>query len=88
MEAFCLYWDRAITGREEAELTEAEKRRREEEATRDLAATARYHADRLPLDSEWREPFIQVASSLPPTASRQPVGRQEPQDHEPALPRS
>jgi hypothetical protein len=40
--------------------------RREEMALADLAATARYHASRLPSTSKWHGTFINLATRLEP----------------------
>jgi hypothetical protein len=40
--------------------------RREEMALVDLAATARYHASRLPSTSKWHGTFVNLAARLEP----------------------
>jgi hypothetical protein len=47
-------------------MMKAEVKRREEMALEDLAATARYHADRLPTTSKWRGTFTNLADRLDP----------------------
>jgi hypothetical protein len=47
-------------------MLKAEVKRREEMALEDLAATARYHADRLPDTSKWRSTFRNLADRLDP----------------------
>jgi len=47
-------------------MLKAEVRRREEMALVDIAATARYHADRLPTTSKWRGAFSGLADRLDP----------------------
>lgn len=48
-----------------ATLQPTEVARGEREAIRDLAATARCHVERLPFESEWREPFFWISNALP-----------------------
>jgi hypothetical protein len=43
-----------------------EVKRREEMALEDLAATARYHAERLPSTSKWHGTFSNLADRLEP----------------------
>jgi hypothetical protein len=47
-------------------MLKAEVKRREEMALQDIAATARYHADRLPTTSKWRAAFSGLADRLDP----------------------
>jgi hypothetical protein len=47
--------------------------RREEMALADLAATARYHASRLPSTSKWHGTFLNLATRLEPA----PPGEEE-----------
>jgi hypothetical protein len=47
-------------------MLKAEVKRREEMALEDIAATARYHADRLPTTSKWRGAFSGLAERLDP----------------------
>jgi len=47
-------------------MLKAEIKRREEMALADIAATARYHADRLPTTSKWRGAFSGLADRLDP----------------------
>jgi hypothetical protein len=56
----------AIDVSEEKLLEAVEVERREAAGIEDLAATARYHASRLPADSRWRASFLRVASALSP----------------------
>lgn len=43
-----------------------EVKRREEMALEDIAATARYHAERLPSTSKWHGTFSNLADRLEP----------------------
>ena len=47
-------------------MLKAEVKRREEMALEDIAATARYHAERLPTTSKWRGAFGGLADRLDP----------------------
>ncbi len=47
-------------------MLKAEVERREEMALADLAATARYHASRLPSTSKWHGTFTNLATRLEP----------------------
>jgi hypothetical protein len=47
-------------------MLKAEIARREEMALADLAATARYHASRLPSTSKWHGTFLKLATRLEP----------------------
>ena len=47
-------------------MLKAEVKRREEMALEDIAATARYHAERLPTTSKWRGAFSGLAERLEP----------------------
>ena len=47
-------------------MLKAEVVRREEMALADLAATARYHASRLPSTSKWHATFTNLATRLEP----------------------
>ena len=47
-------------------MLKAEVKRREEMALEDIAATARYHAERLPTTSKWRGAFNGLADRLDP----------------------
>jgi hypothetical protein len=47
-------------------MLKAEVKRREEMALEDIAATARYHADRLPTTSKWRRALSGLADRLDP----------------------
>jgi hypothetical protein len=47
-------------------MLKTEVRRREEMALEDLAATARYHAGRLPSTSKWHDTFSNLADRLEP----------------------
>jgi hypothetical protein len=47
-------------------MLKAEVKRREEMALDDIAATARYHAGRLPTTSKWRGAFSGLADRLDP----------------------
>ena len=49
-------------------MLKAEIERREEMALADLAATARYHASRLPSTSKWHATFLNLAVRLEPAA--------------------
>jgi hypothetical protein len=49
-------------------MLKAEIVRREEMALADLAATARYHAARLPSTSKWHGTFLNLAARLEPAA--------------------
>ena len=49
-------------------MLKAEIVRREEMALADLAATARYHASRLPSTSKWHGTFLNLAARLEPAA--------------------
>ena len=51
-----------------ATMDPVEVSRRESDAIRDLAATALYHANRLPPESRWRHLFLRIRGVLPPTA--------------------
>jgi hypothetical protein len=54
-------------------MLKAEIERREEMALADLAATARYHASRLPSTSKWHATFLNLATRLEPA----PHGEEE-----------
>jgi hypothetical protein len=47
-------------------MLKAEVKRREEMALVDIAATARYHAERLPTTSKWRGTLTSLAERLEP----------------------
>jgi hypothetical protein len=47
-------------------MLKAEIKRREEMALADIAATARYHAGRLPTTSKWQRAFSGLADRLDP----------------------
>jgi hypothetical protein len=47
-------------------MLKSEVKRREEMALADIAATARYHAERLPTTSKWRAAFSGLADRLEP----------------------
>jgi hypothetical protein len=47
-------------------MLKAEVKRREVMALEDIAATARYHAERLPTTSKWRGAFSGLADRLDP----------------------
>lgn len=47
-------------------MLKSEVTRRETMALEDLAATARYHAERLPSTSKWHATFINLAERLEP----------------------
>ncbi len=47
-------------------MLKTEIARREEMALADLAATARYHASRLPSTSKWHGTFVNLATRLEP----------------------
>jgi hypothetical protein len=47
-------------------MLKAEIERREVMALADLAATARYHASRLPSTSKWHGTFVNLATRLEP----------------------
>jgi hypothetical protein len=48
-------------------MLKSEVKRREEMALEDIAATARYHAERLPSTSKWHAAFTGLAERLEPT---------------------
>lgn len=48
-------------------MLKSEVKRREEMALEDIAATARYHADRLPSTSKWHLTLTGLAERLEPT---------------------
>ena len=48
-------------------MLKTEVKRREDMALEDIAATARYHAERLPSTSKWHGAFIGLADRLGPT---------------------
>lgn len=47
-------------------MLRTEVARREEMALVDIAATARYHASRLPSTSKWHGTFVKLAARLEP----------------------
>jgi hypothetical protein len=47
-------------------MLKAEVKRREEMALEDIAATARYHAERLPSTSKWHGTLSNLADRLEP----------------------
>ncbi len=47
-------------------MLKTEVARREEMALVDIAATARYHASRLPSTSKWQGTFVKLAARLEP----------------------
>lgn len=47
-------------------MLKTEVKRREEMALEDIAATARYHAERLPSTSKWHGTFSNLATRLEP----------------------
>ena len=47
-------------------MMRAEVKRREDMALADVAATARYHAERLPTTSKWHGTLINLAERLEP----------------------
>jgi hypothetical protein len=47
-------------------MLKVEVKRREDIALADIAATARYHADRLPTTSKWSRAFSGLADRLDP----------------------
>lgn len=49
-----------------AAMKKSELKRRERLARKDLAASARYHAGRLPESSEWKGPIEHLAARLDP----------------------
>jgi hypothetical protein len=52
-------------------MLKTEIERREEMALMDLAATARYHASRLPSTSKWHATFVNLATRLEPAPQDQ-----------------
>ena len=56
-----------------------ETERRETEAVRDIAATALYHANRLPIDSEWGELFRGLGDALASECRLSPVSPPDPE---------
>jgi hypothetical protein len=52
-------------------MLKAEIERREEMALADLAATARYHASRLPSTSKWHGTFSNLATRLEPVVDEE-----------------
>jgi len=57
-------------------MMKAEVKRREDMALEDVAATARYHAGRLPTTSKWHASFAGLAKRLEPA----PEGEEESED--------
>jgi hypothetical protein len=51
-------------------MLKTEVTRREEMALADLAATARYHASRLPTTSKWQATFLNLAVRLEPVGDQ------------------